>query len=118
MIRPDLWKAPIDKEIQYMHEHKVWCLVEHSEEACTMKNHWAFALKYDSNSKVAGWKARLVMKGFSQILGMDYFATYASVVITTYTSTALGTVRDFEMWQIDYMSAYLNALMQAPILME
>ena len=37
-------------------------------------------LKYNFNGRVVAWKARLVAKGFLQILGVNYFATYALVV--------------------------------------
>lgn len=85
-----------------------------------MKNRWTYALKFGADRSVVGYKARLVTKGFSQILGVDYFATYVSVVKykSLCINLAAGTVKDFEMWQIDYTSAYLNAPMQVPILME
>ena len=59
-------------------------------------------------------------KGFSQILGVDYFATYASVVKykSLRMNLIMGMILDCEMWQIDYTSAYLNALTQVPILIE
>lgn len=120
MRRPDLWKGPMDQEMARMHERKVWRLVERPAGARTMKNRWTFALKYDSNGNITGRKARLVAKGFSQIPGVDYFATYASVVKydSLRMNLAVGTVLDFGMWQIDYTSAYLNAPTQVPILME
>lgn len=59
-------------------------------------------------------------KGFSQIPGVDYFVTYASVVKyeSLQMNLAVRTVCDYKMWQINYMSAYLNVPTQAPILME
>lgn len=120
MRRPDLWKGPMDQEMARMHERKVWRLVERPAGARTMKNRWTFALKYDADGKVTGRKARLVAKGFSQIPGVDYFATYASVVKydSLRMNLAIGTALDYEIWQIDYTSAYLNAPTQVPILME
>ena len=85
-----------------------------------MKNCWTFALKYDADRKVVGQKARLMVKGFSQIPGVDYFATYTSVVRyeSLWINLAVGTIPDYELWQIDYTSTYLNAPAQVPALME
>ncbi|KAF5387622.1 hypothetical protein D9615_000717 [Tricholomella constricta] len=120
MTRPHLWKGPMDEEMARMHEWKVWTLVERPEGARTMKNRWTFALKYDENGVITGRKARLVAKGFSQIPGVDFFASYASVVKyeSLRINLALGTAKDWSIWQIDYSSAYLNAPNQVPILME
>ena len=88
--------------------------------AQTMKNHWTYTLKYNANGEVVSCKARLVVKGFSQIPGVDYFAMYSSIV--KYKSLQMnletGAVLDYKIWQIDYTSMYLNAPMQVPILME
>ena len=74
MTCPDLWCKPMDQEMARMKEWKVWRLVQ------TMKNQWMFALKYDADGRIIGCKAHLVAKGFSQIPGINYFATYALVV--------------------------------------
>ncbi|KAG6884299.1 hypothetical protein C0993_012372, partial [Termitomyces sp. T159_Od127] len=62
MQRPNLWKSPMDEEIQRMHEQKVWRLVEQLKRAHTMKNCWTFALKYGVEGHVIGCKARLIVK--------------------------------------------------------
>ncbi|GLB39961.1 putative reverse transcriptase (RNA-dependent DNA polymerase) [Lyophyllum shimeji] len=120
MTRPDLWKEPMDKEIARMHERKVWTLVERPEGARTMKNRWVFANKYDENGLIIGRKARLVAKGFTQIPGVDFFESYASVVRyeSLRINLAVGTILGMEIWQVDYTSAYLNSPNQVPVLME
>jgi Reverse transcriptase (RNA-dependent DNA polymerase) len=67
--------------------------------------------KYDAGGRLVGRKARLVVKGFMQIPGVDYFKTYASLV--RYKSLRMNLViaaaNDMEAWQVDYVGAYLNA---------
>lgn len=117
MTRPDLWKEPMDAEMERMKQHEVWTLVDAPEgdKTHTMKNRWVFANKYDANGIISGRKARLVAKGFTQIPGVEYFETYASVV--RYESLrmnfALAAAEGMVAWIVDYISAYLNAANQA-----
>ena len=60
-------------------------------------------------------KARLVAKGFTQIPGVDFFETYASVVRyeSLRMNLAIAAALDMEAWQVDYVAAYLNSHLQA-----
>ena len=79
-----------------------------------------FALKYGRNRQVMGRKAMLVAKEFTQILWVDFFATYASVVWHELLcmNLVIGTMFDYEIWQVNYATTYLKIPTQAPILME
>lgn len=67
MAYPDIWKAPMDKEMEKMDQFKVWKLVKRPRDARVMKNRWVFANKYGPDGKIISRKARLVAKGYSQI---------------------------------------------------
>jgi hypothetical protein len=62
----------------------------------------------------------LVTKGFTQILGVDYFKTYASVVRyeSLCTNIAIVAVKGMEAWKLDFVIACLNLPTQVPIHME
>ncbi|CAI7770038.1 unnamed protein product [Closterium sp. NIES-54] len=53
-----------------------WELVERPPEVNIMKNRWLLMTKYHIDDTVAREKARLVMKGFTQVYGTDYDETY------------------------------------------
>ena len=80
MTRPDLWQDPIDKELAVMHECGVWDVVDPPPDVCLVKMCWTFANKYDRDGALTSQKARLVAKGFTQIPGVDFYESYASVV--------------------------------------
>jgi hypothetical protein len=103
-----------------MHAHHVWTLVDHPLNIKPMQNQWTFANKYDASGKLIGRKARLVAKGFTQIPGVDYFETYASVVRyeSLHMNLAIAAAKDMEAWQVDYVRAYLNADNQVLTYME
>ena len=50
-------------------------------------------------------------KGFTQIPGVDFFESYASVVWYEFLcmNFAIAAVKDLEVWQINYVTAYLNS---------
>lgn len=120
MTRPDLWKEPMDEEIAKLKSFGVWTLVDRPANTKLMKNRWTYANKYDEDGNLVGRRARLVAKGFTQIPGVDYFETYASVVRyeSLRMNLAIAAAKGMDAWQIDYVSAYLNSPTQVPIHME
>lgn len=63
-----------------MTKHKVWHTVELPANTNIVKTRWVFMIKYDHDGNVDSRKARIIAKGFTQIPGIDFFETYASVV--------------------------------------
>jgi hypothetical protein len=120
MTRLDLWKEPMDKEIANMDMHQVWTLVDPPPNIKPMQNHWTFANRYDISGKLVGRKVRLVAKCFTQIPGVDYFKTYASVIRyeSLRMNLMIAAAKNMEAWQVDYVGVYLNANNQALTYME
>ena len=71
---------------------------------------WVFKEKKDAAGNVIQYKARLVTQGFSQVPGVDYFNTFASVACLASIHMVLAFVasEDYETGQINIKSAYLN----------
>ena len=65
-------------------------------------------------------KARLVAKGFTQLPGVNFYESYASVIRykSLRMNLAIAAMKIIEAWQIDYTVAYLNARPQATIYIE
>lgn len=120
MTRPDIWLGPIYKELRVMKDRNVWDEIDPPPDVHTIGTHWTFANKYDSDGKLTGRKARLVAKGFTQIPGVDFFETYASVVRyeSLRMNLTIAAANDMETWQVDYVAAYLNSKPQADIYIE
>jgi hypothetical protein len=72
---------------------------------------WVFKLKHDANGQIARYKARLVARGFAQEHGVDYHETFASTLRVIYVRTllALAAYNDWEVEQLDVVTAVLEA---------
>jgi len=118
MTRPDLWGEPIEKEMKNMRDRNVWKVIENPlPDIRTIKTHWTFANKFDGEGKLTTRKARLVAKGFTQIPGVDFFESYASVVRyeSLHMNLAITAANNMKAWQINYVATYLNSLPQAKV---
>lgn len=72
---------------------------------------WVFKVKKKSDETVEHHKDRLVAKGFTQELGLDYTVTFSSVVKPTTIRTMISIVVSFG-WpirQLDVQNAFLHS---------
>ena len=108
MTCTDIWTGPIEKELKVMKDRNVWDEIDPPSDVRTIGTRWTFANKYDSDGNLTGRKARLVAKGFTQIPGVDFFETYASVVRyeSLRMNLAIAAANYMETWQVDYIAAY------------
>lgn len=70
---------------------------------------WVYANKYNADGDIIKCKACLVVKGYTQIPGLDYDQTYASVVHleSFHMVAAIAAALDLQIWQVDNVTAYL-----------
>ena len=102
-----------------MYDNKVWTLVEIPEGRKAIKNKWIFKKKTDADGNVTVYKARLVAKGFWQIQGVDYDETFSPVAMlkSIRILLAIAAYFDYEIWQIDVKTAFLNGNIEEELYM-
>ncbi|CAI7888540.1 unnamed protein product [Closterium sp. NIES-54] len=94
-------KAAMEEEIRSLVGIGTWELVEIPQGVNIMKNRWVLMTKYHIDDTVEREKARLVVKGFTQVYGADYDETYAPV------SSYVFAVLDLNLMQLDMKNAFL-----------
>ncbi len=88
------------------------------QEKKVLKCRWIYVIK--KNLDQEKFKARLVVGGHKQTFGIDYEETFAPVVKcqSIRILLALATVHDWEVYQMDFVTAFLNATLSEEIYME
>jgi hypothetical protein len=81
---------------------------------------WLYKLKHAADGNIERYKARFVARGFSQVEGVDYDETFASVA--RYTSIrsmiSIATEMGWKIHQMDVKTAFLNGLIQEEVYIE
>ena len=112
MMSPDSnkWQEAMKSEIGSMYENQVWTLVDLPDGRKAVENKWIFKKKTDADGNVTVYKARLVAKGFRQIQGVDYDETFSPVakLKSVRIMLAIAAYYDYEIWQMDVKTAFLN----------
>jgi len=81
---------------------------------------WVFRNKEDEYGMVIRNKARLVVKGFTQIKGLDFGETYAPVarLESIHILLAFAAHHVFKLFQMDVKSAFLNGPLSETVYVE
>ena len=81
---------------------------------------WVHDLKRDKEGKIIKYKARIVAKGFKQQAGIDFFETFSPVACyqAIRVFLTIAAARNWEIKQVDAVTAFLNAPLQEDIYMK
>ena len=79
-----------------------------------------YDIKWDGEGNRIKDKARLVGKGYTQQLGIDYNETWAGVtrLESVRMTAAIAAKLDLKLWRINFVGAYLNSLTKEDIYMK
>ena len=81
---------------------------------------WIFKRKLKADGSIDKYKARLVVKGYKQKKGVDYFDTYSPVTRITSIRMLIAIValHNLEIYQMEVKTAFLNGELNEEIYME
>ncbi|GJU67629.1 retrotransposon protein, putative, ty1-copia subclass [Tanacetum coccineum] len=116
----DKWLNAMNVEMQSMKDNEVWILVELPPNGKTVGSKWLFKKKTDMDGAVHTYKARLVVKGYTQTPGIDYEETFSPVadIRAIRILIAIAAYYDYEIWQMDVKTAFLNGYLNEEVYME
>jgi hypothetical protein len=104
------WLEAIKDEMRSMSANKVWDLERIPNGAKIVGSKWVYKMKCDSKGNVERFKARLVVKGFTQREGMDYNETFSLVSCKDSFRIIMALVahHDLELHHMDVNTTFLN----------
>ncbi len=103
------WKEAMDDEFNSLIENQTWDLVDLPKNRNVIDNKWVFKIKEKPNGEIERYRARLVVRGFTQEHGIDYSQTFSPVVSYTSIRTimAIAAVEKLKLAQFDVQTAFL-----------
>ena len=72
------WLKAMQSEVQELVDSNTWRLVDLPQGRVALGGRWVYKLKTDSKGNIVRYKARWVVQGFNQILGIDYLETFST----------------------------------------
>ncbi|KAL1225866.1 Retrovirus-related Pol polyprotein from transposon TNT 1-94 [Cardamine amara subsp. amara] len=122
MSTPDasLWKEAINSEIDSIMQNHTWIITDLPQGFRALGCKWIFKTKLKTDGLIDKYKARLVVQGFRQKEGLDFFDTYSPVTRITSIRMLIGisALRGLEIHQMDVKTAFLNGDLEEEIYMK
>ncbi|KAL5855596.1 hypothetical protein ACOSQ4_005398 [Xanthoceras sorbifolium] len=114
------WSKAMFEKYTALMQNKTWSLVPSSNDMNILGNKWVFRTKYHPDGSISKFKARLVVNGFQQTPGLDFFDTYSPVIkaSTIRVIFTLAVTYSWDIQQMDINNAFLNGEFQETAYME
>ncbi|KAL0544378.1 hypothetical protein IC582_019492 [Cucumis melo] len=115
-----LWKQAMDNELQALTKTHTWDYVDLPPGKKPIGCKWIFKIKTHSDGSIERYKARLVVKGYSQEYGIDYEETFAPVARMTSVRSllAIAAAKQWPLLQMDVKNAFLNGTLSEEVYMK
>lgn len=113
------WENAMSSELRSMADHKVWTLERLPTGHKAIGCRWVFKEKTDHLGNLTGFRARLVVQGYSQRAGIDYGELFSPVARfeTIRTILSLSSSRKLRLKQFDIRTAFLYGELQEEVYM-
>ena len=114
------WQSAMKNEIQSLKDNQIWELEDLPPGKKAIPCKWVCKVKNNPDGSIERYKARLVIKGFSQKKGVDYDQTFSPVVrnATIRTLLSVAASEKMHLMQIDVSTAFLYGDLTEEIYME
>ncbi|KAL4035159.1 hypothetical protein IC575_003839 [Cucumis melo] len=109
-IKDEYWLIAMQEELLQFRRNNVWTLVSKPEGVDVIDTKWILKNKIDETRCVTKNKARLVAQGYTQVEGVDFDETFASIARLEAIRLLLGIscIHKFKLYRMDVKSVFLN----------
>ncbi|RVW87051.1 Retrovirus-related Pol polyprotein from transposon RE1 [Vitis vinifera] len=119
-IEDEKWWAAMQDELNMIEKNNTWELVDRSSHKKPIGVKGVYRTKLNLDGSINKYKARLVVKGYEQMLGVDFSETFAPItrLDTIRMLLAIATQKGWRIYQLDVKSAFLNGYLEEEIFFE
>ena len=78
-LQDQKWRNAMEEKMSMINKNETWALVDKPQDRKVIGVKWVFKTKLNADGSINKYKARLVVKGYAQIFGVDYSYTFAPV---------------------------------------
>nr|XP_009775305.1 PREDICTED: uncharacterized protein LOC104225243 [Nicotiana sylvestris] len=113
-VKDDRWVHAMNEEIHTIEKNNTWKLTTLPPSKKPIGVKWVYKIKFKPTGEVDHLKARLVVKGYKQKAGIDYFEVFAPVarLDTVHMIISLSANNCWKIFQMDVKSAFLNGVLE------
>lgn len=110
----------MNEEMATIMKNKTWELVNLPKGKETIGLKWIFKINYNEDGSVQNYKAWLVAKEYSQLLGVDFTETFGPIarMETIQTVPALAAQMELNVFQLDVKLTFLNGEIEEEVYVE
>ena len=107
----------MDEEFRALQQNSTWELVSLPPRANIVTGKWIFKHKFRADGSLERYKARWVLRGFSQRPGVDFDETFSPVVkpATVRTVLSLALSHRWPIHQLDMKNAFLHGTLSETV---
>ena len=104
------WRRAMEEEFDALMANDTWTLVPRPAGTNLVIGKWIYRHKFHAYGSLDRYKARWVLRGFTQCPGIDYDETFSPVVKPTTVRTVLSLAlsQDWPIHQLDVKNAFLH----------
>lgn len=114
------WIIAMKEEMKSLNENETWKMVPLPKGRKAISCKWIYKIKRNPDGSVERYKARLVIKGYSQKKGVDYYETFSPVakMSTIRTILSIAARDNMHLSQFDVSTAFLYGSIDEEIFMK
>lgn len=103
------WRIAME-ELDALDKNGTWSLHTLPQGKKLISCKWVYKINYKPDGQVERYKARLVLKGYNQVEGIDYHETFAPVAkhATICLFLTIASTQQWHLHQLDVNNAFLN----------